>query len=217
MRPAFAHSKRQPRSCSPSVEMRAERAVFKSFTQDLYNSPLAFLQQCHCRACEKSAPERTREGKGLEWRKGSRRASATAHKGKDSLKMLRRYLADCMWRVQSAGTPLVGPHLISPGLHNAGATLCLVVPGEGRVPILALVQSRSTLPFPLLSISSLFVPRPSSLVSGRPNTSRLLSRFCLSLRHHHHHPLSLLHNTAFFLPHVFTKSRSNAPSCVLRP
>lgn len=120
--------------------------------------------------------------------------------------MLKRYLADCMWGLQNTSTPLVEPHLISPGLHNAGATLCLVVPGEGRVPISALVQSRRTpvLCSPVRSPVLSFVPRPSPVSTSR----RLLSRFCLSLRHH---PLSLLHNTAFFHPHVFFANQGVTP------
>ncbi|KAL0465506.1 calcium-related spray protein [Neurospora intermedia] len=57
-------------------------------------------------------------------------STVSLHAGGNSSKMLRRYLADCTCALQRAGTPLVGPHLISPGLHNAGATvpfhLCLV-------------------------------------------------------------------------------------------
>ncbi|EGO61041.1 hypothetical protein NEUTE1DRAFT_120107 [Neurospora tetrasperma FGSC 2508] len=76
--------------------------------------------------------------------------------GGNSSKMLRRYLADCTCGVQKAGTPLVGPHLISPGLHNAGATfpphLCLV---ELR-PQLRSPSPSSIVPLPLPASSPPF-------------------------------------------------------------
>ncbi|KAK3501473.1 hypothetical protein B0T13DRAFT_199436 [Neurospora crassa] len=107
--------------------------------------------------------------------------------------MLRRYLADCTCGVQKAGTPLVGPHLISPGLHNAGATFPLVVPCRTwprAGPDLSTGPNLVALPSSALS-SSLLRPflDPPGFVLSLITTPTLFHS---------------LHNTAFFLSHVFS-------------
>ena len=89
----FQENKRQPRACSPSVEMRSGRSSFKSFT---LSSTVP-----HCRVSREMPLKEPEEGRDqLEWRETKGPVvQVRPYKDQTHQKMLRRYLAECMWSV----------------------------------------------------------------------------------------------------------------------